>query len=668
MPRTLRCARIPLARTMNRERDRRFRPRLGPPRDRGKATSERFINRVVRSASRSGKTLSHRVSRARPGARLGRGYAAASLAGQALGPRSRRAIVKFRIVKHAGINPAALRQNLDYIERDGVRPDGGAGHLEAGDREQIDAESFASRIEGDRHHFKIIVSPEDGAQIGDLNAYTRELMAQVERDLGTRLEWVATDHWDTDNPHIHILLRGQDEAGEDLVIAGNYIAHGMRHRAAELATQCLGPRTEREIRESLTREVVQERWTSLDHVLQRSTRDGTLDLAGLSSAVQDREYWALLVGRLQRLEKLGLVERLAPNRWQLSPDFEPLLRAMGERGDIIRRMQRALGGERRELATFGSAGAPGSVTGRLVSKGIADPMSDRGFLVVDGIDGHAYHITAPLQVDLGGLPVGAVITVTKGPKPLAADRMIAERAHDGIYRTADHLVAARMDNRREPDPEAFVEAHVRRLEALRRAGIVERLEEGVWRVPQDLVDRGRGYDARRAAGITVDVRSYIPIERQVRAVGATWLDQLLVRPAGDVAAAGFGKEVQTALDEREGFLVGEGLAQRKKQRVVLARDLLATLRSRELEGAAEKIQAETGLSYKAAVDGERVTGVFRRSVILASGRFAMLDDGNGISLVPWRPIVEGRIGQVITAVTRGDHVSWILSRRHVISR
>ena len=653
---------------MSRDRDRRFRPRIGPPRDRGKATSERFVSRVVRSASRSGKSLGYHVSRARPGARLGRGYAAARLAGQALGPRSRRAIVKFRIVKHAGIKPAALRENLDYIERDGVQPDGSPGHLEAGDREQIDAESFASRIEGDRHHFKIIVSPEDGAQIGDLKAYTRELMAQVERDLGTRLEWVATDHWDTDNPHIHILLRGQDEAGEDLVIAGNYIAHGMRHRAAELATRWLGPRTEREIRESLTREVTQERWTSLDHVLQRSTQDGTLDLAGLSSAVQDRDYRSLLIGRLQQLEKLGLVERLAANRWQLSPDFEPLLRAMGERGDIIRRMQRALGGERRELATFGSAGAPGSVTGRLVSRGIADPITDRGFLVVDGIDGRAYHITAPPQVDLGGLPVGAVITVTKGPMLHAADRTIAELAHDGIYRTSEHLTAAQADARPGRDCEAFVEAHVRRLEALRRAGIVERLEEGVWSVPQDLVDRGRAYDMRRSPGVTVEVRSYLPIERQARAMGATWLDSLLVRPTGDITPVGFGEEVRAALAERESFLVGEGLAERRKQRVILARTLLATLRSRELVSAAAGIQAETGLSYRPAVDGESVSGVFRRSVVLASGRFVMLDDGAGFRLVPWSAVIADRIGQVVTALTRGDQVSWTLSRRRGIPR
>ena len=289
-------------------------------------------------------------------------------------------------------------------------------------------------------------------------------------------------------------------------------------------------------------------------------------------------------------------------------------------------------------------------------------MNDRGFLVVDGIDGRAYHIAVPPQVDLGRLPIGAVITVSRGSKLRTADWTIADLARDGIYRTAEHLVAVRGNNRPGRDPEAFVEAHVRRLEALRRAGIVERLEEGVWRVPHDLVDRGRACDTRRSPGVTVEVRSYLPIERQVRAVGATWLDTLLVRPAGDVETIGFGRLVRAALVEREDYLVSERLAERRNQPVILARNLLATLRSRELESAAGKIQVETGLVHRPLLDGETVSGVFRRSVVLASGRFAMLDDGIGFSLVPWRPVIEGRVGRVLTAVTRGDHVSWTFSR------
>jgi hypothetical protein len=106
----------------------------------------------------------------------------------------------------------------------------------------------------------------------------------------------------------------------------------------------------------------------------------------------------------------------------------------------------------------------------------------------------------------------------------------------------------------------------------------------------------------------------------------------------------------------------EGLAQRRGQRVILMRDLLATLRGRDLEAAAKSISAETGLAHHAAREDEPVTGVYRRSVVLASGRFALLDDGMGFSLVPWRPVIEPRLGQQMTAVVRGGGVSWTFGR------
>ena len=134
--------------------------------------------------------------------------------------------------------------------------------------EAADERAFAERCEDDRHHFRFIVSPEDAAQLADLRTFTRELMADVERDLGTRLDWVAIDHWNTDNPHVHVLIRGKAEDGQDLVISRDYISRGFRDRAAERVTLELGPRSELEIRSALEREVDAERWTSLDRALR----------------------------------------------------------------------------------------------------------------------------------------------------------------------------------------------------------------------------------------------------------------------------------------------------------------------------------------------------------------------------------------------------------------
>jgi len=184
-----------------------------------------------------------------------------------------------------------------------------------------------------------------------------------------------------------------------------------------------------------------------------------------------------------------------------------------------------------------------------------------------------------------------------------------------------------------------------------------------WRVPTDLPEQGRRYDAQRLDRAVVELRSHLPIERQTRVLGATWLDRQLIGSAGGIANNGFGGDVRDALRQRSDFLVEQGLAEQRGQRLILARNLLATLRGREIEGAAETIAAETGLTHRSVADGERVTGTYRRNVQLASGRFAMLDDGNGFSLVPWRPVVEQRLGQQVSAIVRGSSATWELGRQ-----
>jgi hypothetical protein len=96
---------------------------------------------------------------------------------------------------------------------------------------------------------------------------------------------------------------------------------------------------------------------------------------------------------------------------------------------------------------------------------------------------------------------------------------------------------------------------------------------------------------------------------------------------------------------------------------VLARNLLGTLRERERSITAHEIAAQTGLHYRPTADGERVSGIYRRAVQLASGRFAMLDDGVGFSLVPWKPVIEPRLGQHLSARVQGNSVSWQLGRQ-----
>ena len=656
----------------NSEGDDRFRVRPGKPRQRG----DTFIAQVLRQTSKAagatggrrgvgGKAGGKTTGKA-PGSRLGRGHVAARFTGQSLTAHSRRATVKVRLVYLQQASGKSTVQHLRYIEREGVDRQGGQGRAYGAITDEADTAAFDERGRGDRHQFRVIVSPEAAEQLEDLRTYTRHLMGRMEADLGTRLDWVAVDHWNTDNPHTHVVLRGKDDTGKDLIISQDYITRGMRERAMELATEWLGPRTELELQRTLAREVEQERWTSLDRTLQREAVDGLVKIERFNDPKLQRQR-LLLVGRLQQLQRMGLATETQPGTWAVHAEAEPTLRAMGERGDIIRTMQRAMGGQRRDLAVFQSGEDGHSVIGRVAGKGLADELYDRGYLVVDGIDGKAHYVALPPKTELEQYPMGAVVEVKGSADVRTADKTIAALATDGLYRTDHHLAIAQGQAKEGRDPQEVVATHVRRLEALRRASIVERVAEGLWKVPGDLPEQGRQYDAQRLSGLAVERKSHLSIERQARVIGATWLDQQLIGGGKGLGDLGFGSEVKDALQKRADFLTEQGLAERRGQRVILARNLLGTLRNRELAQAAKSIAADTGLEHRPVADGQRVAGIYRRSIMLASGRYAMLDDGMGFSLVPWKPVIEQRLGQQLAAAVRGGSVSWMIGRQRTPS-
>ena len=655
---------------MTDRRDDDFRIRPGASKNRGQG----FVSKVLKQAGKasSGKSAVRRPGTAsgtergtgqRPGSRLGRGHTAARFAGAKLTPMSRRVTIKTLLVNQRQASPQSLAKHVRYIERDGVGRDGEPGQAYGPQADAADLDAFKERCADDRHHFRFILSPEDGAELEDLRTYTRHLMNRMEADLGTRLDWVAVDHWNTDNPHTHIVVRGRDDTGKDLIIAGDYIAHGFRHRASELATEWLGPRTELEIQQTLQREVEQERWTSLDRTLQREAgEDGRVQIERFNEPRLQRQR-LLLIGRLQRLQHLGLADETQPGTWAVLADAEKTLRALGERGDIIRTMQRAISGQPRELAVFEPGDYGRTVIGRVAAKGLADELHDRGYLVIDGVDGKAHYVALNARDELANYPTGAVVEVRGSAEARAADKNIVALASHGLYRTDHHLAIEHGRAKPGRDPQEVVAAHVRRLEALRRAGIVERVADGLWRVPDDLAERGRQYDSQRLSGVTVELKSHLPIERQARVIGATWLDQQLIGGGRGLGELGFGGDATQAMQQRADFLAEQGLAERRGERVILARNLLATLRNRELVQAAKDIAAEAGLEHRPVSDGQRVAGIYRRSIMLVSGRYAMLNDGMGFSLVPWNPVIEQRLGQQIAATMRGGGVSWEIGRQ-----
>jgi type IV secretory pathway VirD2 relaxase len=483
-----------------------------------------------------------------------------------------------------------LALHITYLKREGVTRDGSDARMFDAKSDDSDAKAFAERCQDDRHHFRFTVSPEDAGQMANLRAFTRELMKTAEHDLDTRLDWIAVDHWNTDNPHIHILVRGKSDDGKDLVISRDYISRGLRLRASERVTLELGPRSEHDIRSALEKDVAAERWTGLDRALRDMTDDG----AGITnlrpiSAKDDTEIRRLLVGRAQTLERLGLAEQVAPGHWTLKPRLEETLRDLSIRGDIIKTMHRAMSGRDREpdVSRFALHNAPPEtpVIGRLAARGLHDELAGTGYAVIEGIDGRSHHLR-----------------------------------FSSLEMTGDAALGAIVESRAYTD------------------------------------DKGK---VRQALA----VRSDLGLEAQITASGATWLDRQLLTPDPRLANSNFGTEVREAMDTRREHLIEQGLAQRHGQRVIYARNLLATLRQRELDQTAARISAQTGLAHQPYAEGDHIAGTYRQRVTLASGRFAMIDDGLGFQLVPWRPSLEERLGREVRGIATGSGIEWSLGRK-----
>ena len=643
-----------------------FEPRLGRQRSRGGKRARRYLQRVLAAAnlarSGSGRRAAFTGSRAGRGAGVGR---LLSRRDRHAAHRQRRVIVKTRIVRLAGKGLDGARAHLRYIQRDGVTREGRPGDLYGPASDQVDGKGWLDRQAGDRHQFRFIVSPEDGDQYADLKDLTRRLMARVEADLGTRLDWVAVDHFNTGHPHTHVIVRGKDMAGKDLVIARDYLTQGIRERAAELVDLDLGPRSSRDIEARLRAEVEQERLTSIDRQLLRDMDADRI----VSAAARDPFQQTLRAGRLAKLARLGLAEPGDRSHWRLSEGLEHTLRRMGERGDIIRTMQRAFTAHARtpaaaDLAIYEpTAPDAGALTGRVIERGLSDELKDRHYLLVEATDGRTHYVDVGKGESLAPLPARAIVRVAPMPVTIReADRTVAAvaAANGGRYDIDAHL-------RHDPGAgEAFAQTHVRRLEAMRRlTGAVERAADGSWIIAEDHLDRAAAYEAARAkeTPVRVEILSVRPLETLVGAEGATWLDRELVAAEPEpLREAGFGQAVREAQRQRRQWLIAQGLAQETPSGTVYPAGLLGVLQRRELLRVAGQLSDELDRRFVETAPGMRVEGVYRRAVELTSGRFALIEKSREFTLVPWRPVLDRHAGKTVSGLMRGDGISWTIGR------
>jgi type IV secretory pathway VirD2 relaxase len=558
------------------------------------------------------------------------------------GRRLQRVIVKTHVARHKpGKARGSLTRHASYLGRDSASADGQPGVFYDASRDDVDAKKAVVSWTADRHHFRIIISPERGGDIPDMTAYVREVMRRVEKDLalagviepGAKLQWIGINHHNTDNPHAHVVLRGRQEEGRDLVIPRAYLAHGMRGRASEVATELLGERTVEQAQEARLKEVEAERFTSLDRMIERHIeRRGEVNKIDLSPAkpigfgADDRQ---LALARLQFLEGIGLARKDKGTWWSVDESFSQSLRELGERNDIIKHLYSQLGNEAGRVQRMtGGAEVSVPVAGIVIAKDRVDELADDRFVVVRDSAGQAHYGRVQDTQAYRDLHVGSVAELGAGTRwrqEVAAEiRAVAQAS--GAYSAQAHEAYLRQS---KPDStEREIASAIRSAEA--RLGFaagfdgsgVRALEAGGYSIDSQLY---ASFSQRGSSRTDVRVIAEHTLERQVEAHAVTWLDRQAFGSRPDTRMTDH-PAVQDAIEQRQEWLVRNGYAQRVADggAIELNPDALQELAAEERSDFAGRLAGKFRLPVAELPKGGTVAGEYGGTEALHSGKLAVV--------------------------------------------
>jgi type IV secretory pathway VirD2 relaxase len=318
---------------------------------------------------------------------------------------------------------------------------------------------IAARLEGwqktnDERLWKLIVSPEFGDRV-DLKRLTRDLISQMETDLGTGLEWVAASHFNTDHPHVHVALRGLGAEGRPLRLSRDFIREGIRHITEDLCTRQLGYRTEFDAADAQRCEVNQHRYTSLDRIIQRDAnravaaespfftvnKDPSRAGLGPSTSLIERRT----AERLMVLESIGLAESTGPKTWRVRRDFVNILRAM-QRNAVRQKTLAAHGAlvsDQRLQMTVLDVRSLTALEGRVLVHG-EEESSGRSYLILEGTDARLHYIYYTPEIEAarssGGLRTNSFIQLRRSTAESRPSLEIDDMGDsDAILRNKRHL-------------------------------------------------------------------------------------------------------------------------------------------------------------------------------------------------------------------------------------
>jgi type IV secretory pathway VirD2 relaxase len=566
-----------------------------------------------------------------------------------------RVVVKAHVSRHKpGKARGSLARHVSYLGRESASADGRHGVFYDAAREGVDARQEAVQWAQDRHHFRLIVSPERGGDIPDMTSYIREVMRRVERDLDTKLQWIAVNHHNTDNPHAHVLLRGKQPDGADLVIPRQYISYGIRDRASDVATELLGERSAQEVQLAKSKEVEAERFTSLDRMIERHLENGKIDISPSKHIGYGADDRRLVVGRLQFLEQMDLAHKGRGTIWQVEGDFKQALRELGDRNDIIKQLYSHLGSEAGRVERMIAGGDPSQpVAGVVIAKASTDELGEDRFVVIRDGTGRAHYGRVRESDAYRDLDIGSIAELGAGTqrrRTVTEQIAAVAKANDGVYSPELHDAYLRVSQPDATDREiaSNVRSATPRLSfvaGFEGAG-VRGSEGGAYAVDADAFSQ---FSQRTSQRTDVRVIAEHSLAEQVEAHAMTWLDRQAFGPRPDARTAD-NPMVQEAVQQRREWLIQNGYAQRSgdEKNVELLPGAMENLAAEELADVAERLAAKYSLPVNELPRGGTVSGEYRSTEHLHSGKFAVVVAEESVFVSPIRNDPDVGAGSEVT--------------------
>jgi hypothetical protein len=544
---------------------------------------------------------------------------------------------------------------VSYVGRESASLDGKHGVFYDAAQEGLDARQIVTAWEQDRHHFRLIVSAENADDLPDTNKYIRTVMARVERDLGTSLQWLAVNHYNTDNPHTHILCRGIKQDDTDLVIPRQYVSYGIRRRAEEGATEILGPRSAEDIRREHDNQIEAERFTALDRMIERHLEAGKIDLhpdKRIGFGADDRTR---ILGRLQFLQTMDLAKKGKGTWWMLDPEFGFKLRDLGQRNDIIKVLYATLGNQAGYVERMGYREALAEpILGALVVKGGIDEISDRRFVVVRDCTGRLYYSQVPDDENFRRAQAGAVVELgSKAYRQNVLAREIMAQSHDSMYTAAAH--AASLDKEHPEFTPDQAAARIRSATAKlvfvagHNGSGVQQVAENQFRIDAPVFEK---FTSARRGQTDLRIVSAHSLEQQVEAQALTWLDRQLPSQSGQTPQSSWNGQFAQALERRRQWLVGQGLADftgPDQKAITFKAGVIAHLRSVEFRQVLADIASDFKRPAVRLPREVTITGRYAGSRELHTGAIALITTPQKVYIThPTRQLSSIRVENTVT--------------------